>query len=141
MVVRFTIPGEPKGKGRPRFARQGNFVRTYTPEATAVYENKVAFFYAANCKKLMFEGAVSLTLTFYFPIPKSTSKKQRALMLERKVYHTKKSDLDNCVKAVTDGLNRIAFADDSQVAELHAVKLYSEEPRVEVEIESLPRLT
>lgn len=141
MVVRFTIPGEPKGKGRPKFARVGKGVRAYTPAETAAYENKVALFYTAACKKAVFDAPVALTVRCYFPIPKSTSKKQRLLMLEGRVPHTKKPDIDNVVKAVTDGLNGISFADDSLVAELHAVKLYSEEPRVEVEIESLPRLT
>lgn len=29
MMIRFVIPGEPQGKGRPKFSRQGNFVKTY----------------------------------------------------------------------------------------------------------------
>ena len=37
MELKFTIRGEPKGKGRPKFSRQGNIVRTYTPDATANY--------------------------------------------------------------------------------------------------------
>lgn len=140
MVVRFTIPGEPKGKGRPRFARQGNFVKTYTPQETENYENKVRFFYITSCKKFKFaDGPLAVSIKCYFPIPKSTSKKQRALMLEGKVPHTKRPDTDNCIKCVLDSCNGLAWTDDSQVAELHAVKLYSDEPRVEVEIESLPR--
>ena len=39
MELKFTIRGEPKGKGRPKFSRQGNIVRTYTPDTTANYEN------------------------------------------------------------------------------------------------------
>ena len=35
-----TIPGEPKGKGRPRFTKRGF---TYTPKDTADYERKVRF--------------------------------------------------------------------------------------------------
>ena len=41
MELKFTIRGEPKGKGRPKFSRQGNIVRTYTPDTTANYENYV----------------------------------------------------------------------------------------------------
>ena len=25
--IKFTVPGEPKGKGRPKFSRQGKFVK------------------------------------------------------------------------------------------------------------------
>lgn len=44
--VVFTIPGEPCGKGRPRFVRQTG--RTYTPEKTARYENLVSLEYQAQ---------------------------------------------------------------------------------------------
>jgi len=40
-TIAFVIPGTPVGKGRPKFARRGNFVSTYTPEKTASYENLV----------------------------------------------------------------------------------------------------
>ena len=35
-----TVPGEPKGKGRPRFTKRGF---AYTPKDTADYEKKVRF--------------------------------------------------------------------------------------------------
>ena len=35
-----TVPGEPRGKGRPRFTKRGF---TYTPKDTADYEQKVRF--------------------------------------------------------------------------------------------------
>ena len=47
---------------------------------------------------------------------------------------TKKSDLDNIVKAVADALNEIAYHDDSSICELHAAKYYSDQPRVEVKL-------
>ena len=40
-AVTFTVPGTPVGKGRPKFARRGNFTVAYTPEKTASYENLV----------------------------------------------------------------------------------------------------
>ena len=39
--VEFVVPGKPVAKGRPRFARHGAHVRTFTPEATERYENLV----------------------------------------------------------------------------------------------------
>jgi Holliday junction resolvase RusA-like endonuclease len=44
--LEFFIPGNPSGKGRPRFARQGQFVRTYTPRETEAYESNIRLFAA-----------------------------------------------------------------------------------------------
>ena len=38
---KFEVMGTPVAKGRPKFARRGNFVSTYTPEKTVNYENLV----------------------------------------------------------------------------------------------------
>ena len=42
MQIMFTVYGNPVAKGRPRFAKRGNFVQTYTPEKTKTYETEVA---------------------------------------------------------------------------------------------------
>ena len=44
MMIRFVIPGEPQGKGRPKFSRQGNFVKTYTPAKTENYEAHIVLY-------------------------------------------------------------------------------------------------
>ena len=49
--IRFTIPGQPFGKQRPKFSRAGAYVKTYTPKETTSYENLVKLFY--NRKKLL----------------------------------------------------------------------------------------
>ena len=41
--IRFTIPGQPFGKQRPKFSRAGAYVKTYTPKETTSYENLVAY--------------------------------------------------------------------------------------------------
>jgi Holliday junction resolvase RusA-like endonuclease len=37
--LHFMVEGTPIGKGRPKFARRGNFVSTYTPTKTRNYED------------------------------------------------------------------------------------------------------
>lgn len=67
---------------------------------------------------------------FYFEIPKSTPKKNRA-----EAVHTKKPDLDNLVKFIKDCLNGEAWKDDSQVVSLFAQKIYERDgngPRTEI---------
>jgi Holliday junction resolvase RusA-like endonuclease len=131
MEVKFTIPGTPCGKGRPKFSRQDNFIRTYTPESTASYENLVKLYYQQN-HKITLIGAIKVDIVAYFSIPKSTSKKQRQLMLDGIVRPTKKPDFDNIGKIICDALNKIAYDDDSQIVEANIYKVYADIPRVEV---------
>jgi Holliday junction resolvase RusA-like endonuclease len=129
---RFTIPGKPCSKGRPRFARMGNFVRAYTPKSTASYENLVKLSYIGACRQPAYPAGVPLRLSVvaYFEIPKSWSKKRKA----ETVWHTSKPDGDNIAKTM-DALNGIAWHDDSQVAVLHVEKHMTDDwPRTEIEI-------
>jgi Holliday junction resolvase RusA-like endonuclease len=134
MKAEFTVPGIPVAKGRPRFSRQGNFVRTFTPEKTYNYEQLVKLaFMQAGCEKL--SGAVKVRIIAYFPIPKSTSKKRQKMMAEGEIRHMVKPDAENVSKGILDALNKLAYDDDSNIIELHIEKWYSENPRAEIYIE------
>lgn len=138
MKVKFVVPGEPKGKGRPRFQRVGaKGVRTYTPDTTATYENLVKVMYFNAAGNLTLTGPLSIRIDAFFPIPKSASKIKRSLMLEQTVRPTVKCDADNIAKIVLDGLNEVAFADDKQVVQMTVLKWYAEEPKVVVSIGEL----
>jgi len=67
-------------------------------------------------------------------MPKSDSKKKRAAKLAGEIRPTKKPDIDNCIKAIADSLNTIAYKDDTQIVKVVAEKRYSEKPRVEITI-------
>lgn len=130
--VTFTIPGQPKGKMRPKVTMQCGFAHAYTPKETATYENYVRVIYQICKDKTFLEGAIQAEIVAFFPIPKSTSKKNRALMLAGEIKHTKKVDCDNLAKIVLDSLNGIAYKDDAQIYELSVKKLYADEPKVVV---------
>lgn len=139
MLVRFTIPGDPVAKGRARsVTRRGkggaSYIAHITPEKTERYEARVAVFaQQAMAGAQPAEGAVSLSVQAYFPIPASWSKKRQQAARDGLEHHTKKPDLDNVIKAVKDGMNGVAWKDDSQVvAMIDCRKLYSDTPRVEV---------
>ena len=132
MTFTFDIVGEPQGKGRPRFSTRGGFVKTYTPEKTASYENFVKLCYLNKYKGKKLDGEIIAEIIAYFPIPKSFSKKKRSEAIEGKIKPTKKPDTDNIAKTILDSLNGIAFEDDKQVVALLVKKLYGEEPRVVV---------
>ena len=134
-MIEFTIPGEPKGKARPRLGRGGH---TYTPRDTRQYEHEVAEAYyrvlpqdAEEVKPI--EGPVAVEITAYFGIPRSKSKKERLRIIRENVRPTKKPDIDNIEKIICDALNGIAYRDDSQVTDSYVRKRYvseDEEPRV-----------
>lgn len=127
-AVKFVIPGDPVGKGRPRFVRATG--HTYTPERTKNYEDLIRLRYPGG----MFPGDahIRLCVDAYFGIPRSKPKKERKKMLTGEIRPAKKPDADNIVKSIMDGLNGTAYADDAQVVEVTCRKFYSENPRVEI---------
>ena len=139
MKVHFSVLGEPKGKGRPRFRRQGNYVAAYTPEETASYENLIKMEYRRQCGDIFFQRgtALDMKITAYYTIPKSESKRKRQAMLDRVILPMKKPDVDNLVKVYMDAGNGVIFDDDAQVTSIGVRKFYSDKPMVVVTIESV----
>lgn len=131
--LRFSVPGEPKGKGRPRFMRGTGLA--YTPKQTQIYENLVAMSFRESFPDwIPTEEPISMTFDAYFSIPKSWSKKKRQMAIEGRIRPTKKPDSDNIAK-VKDALNEIAWKDDAQVIHEEVSKYYSDNPRLEICIE------
>jgi Holliday junction resolvase RusA-like endonuclease len=136
MRLDFTIPGAPRGKGRPRASRFGGGVRLYTDAKTASYENLITLAAIEALKgRARLEGPLCVSVMVRLEPPASASKKLRAMMLAGEVRPTKKPDLDNVVKAVLDGCNGVAFADDAAVCWINAGKRYAETAGVDVTIE------
>ena len=133
--VSFEVPGEPKGKGRPRFSTKTG--RAFTPQDTLNYENLVKFQYKMKAIDQYTENPIKATIICYYSIPKSFSKKKRELALCGFLRPTKKPDADNCGKAILDALNGIAYQDDRQVVILIVEKYYGEKPFVKVDLEEL----
>lgn len=139
MKVKFTIPGEAVAKGRPRFSAVGRYVKAYTPAKTANYENLVKLEYERQCGDQRFPEGVALHLMadFQFAIPKSASKKKQQMMREDTIVPTKRPDIDNCIKCLTDGLLGVAYKDDSQIAFIECRKSYSDNPETLVIIQTV----
>lgn len=133
MQICFEVPGPPRGKGRPRFARRGNFVKTYTDAATASYEDQIRF-YALKAMESSEPLKTALEAFIYvrLPVPQSYSKKRTEACLSGLERPCKKPDLDNIVKSYMDGMNGIVYVDDSQVVEIHTTKVYAEVGGVDV---------
>lgn len=137
MTVSFIIPGEPKGKGRPRVSMRGGFARAYTPSATRSYESEIAKA-ASDAGAEPVTGPVALDVYAYHEIPRSWPRAKRQNAIDGFLRPTgPRNDLDNVVKAVSDALNGVAYRDDGQVVELRAERAYSVEPRVSVEVRQI----
>ena len=127
LVVTFAVDGDPVPKGRPRFARRGQFVQTYTDAKTIDYETQVAMKarHAIGATKPL-ESALTVFLYLRYTVPASYSKKRKEACLNGLEY-PKKVDIDNVYKSVTDAMNGIVYVDDSQIVEAHIKKVYAEE--------------
>lgn len=125
----FTVPGAPKGKGRPRVTKAG---RAFTPKDTAAYENLVRLYFTQTYPRhVPLPCPIRAEISAYFPIPKSWPKKKRQQWKNGEIFPTVKPDADNIAKSILDSLNNIAFTDDSHVIELSVRKLYGAFPRVD----------
>ncbi len=138
MKVRFTVLGEPQGKGRPKFSKRGDFVVTRTPDETVIYENLIQTEFLRQCGNVRFNDNdyLDMRIMAYYSIPSSASKKKRRMMIEKEIRPTKKPDADNIIKVVADSLNQVAYRDDSQIVDTMIRKYYSEQPRIEVVIQT-----
>jgi Holliday junction resolvase RusA-like endonuclease len=127
LVVTFTVDGDPVPKGRPRFARRGQFVQTYTDAKTIDYETQVAMRarHALGATKPL-ETALTVFLYLRYAVPASYSKKRKEACLLGLEY-PKRIDIDNVYKSITDAMNGIVYLDDSQIVEAHIKKVYAEQ--------------
>ena len=132
-VARFFVPGEPVAKGRPRASTIGGKARLYTPAKTQNYENLVRLA-CTNIVAAPLFGPCAVSVEAVLPIPQSWSEKRTRAALDGAEKPTKRPDLDNYLKAILDGMNGVAFADDCQVVEISARKRYGSRPGVWVEL-------
>ena len=136
--ITFVIPGDPLAKKRPRFTRRGHAyneqkadeegfgwqIKSQLPKGFAMFEK---------------DTPVALECSFYLSIPESASKKKQREMAMQIIKHTKKPDLDNCVKYVKDCLKSIIYHDDSAVIKETSTKEYSSIPRTEIVISKVEK--
>ena len=132
-MLTYMVEGNPIGKGRPKFARRGSFVSTYTPTKTRDYENVIK----EVAKKAMgsneiLETPVTVAIYITVPIPASYSKKHTEACLKDIERPIKKPDIDNIAKCFLDAMNNIVYLDDTQVLTLHVTKVYGTVGMVEV---------
>jgi Holliday junction resolvase RusA-like endonuclease len=128
------IPGELRGKARPRVLRSGH---SYTPQQTVSAENWIKACAVEQGVMRPLLGPLGLCVEIERAVPPSWSKKKRAAALAGEIKPTGKPDLDNVVKLLGDALNKIAWDDDSQIVTLTVVRIFSERSRAEIKVVQL----
>lgn len=140
-LLDFTIPGQPVAQGRPRATTMGKGrnkkIMMYDPKESKEYKRYAALIAKQHAPKTPFTEQLSVVLKIYRQIPKSTTKKDRALFLAGIKRPVTKPDTDNYTKAVLDALNGIIWQDDSQIVDIYASKYYSDNPRVEILVKDI----
>lgn len=141
--VELIVYGDPISKQRPKVSMANGVVRTYTPSKTMNYENRVAHEYIAKYQGQMFEvdEPIVAMVTFYFGLNKGDYGKKGLNKSGREKiamgFATIKQDIDNLLKSVFDGLNRVCYPDDRQIVSILAQKVYTQDtPRVEIYLDS-----
>ena len=137
--IKFTVPGKPKGKARPRFrvvtpkGKKG-FVQTYTPKDTQSEEGAIRHFASlAMAGRAPLAGPLIISMCGYMPVPASWSKKLQAQALAGEIYPTGKPDYDNLAK-MQDACNGIVWVDDALIVDAHIYKRYSDRPRLSISV-------
>lgn len=125
------INTKPIPKERPRFNRSTG--RTYTPNTTKDFEEHIAYEYLNQGGEYFDSKPIKLKLTFGFEVPKSYSKKKREEAL-RGISTPSKCDIDNLVKCVQDGLNKVAYSDDRYIHTIEATKKFDVENYIIIDI-------
>jgi len=136
--MKIIVPHVPVVASRPRVTKWS----TYFKEPYNSYKKYLGNFF----KEWILENhheifpqyvPLRVDISFYMPIPKSTSKKKTLVLQEEETFHTKAFDLDNAEKAILDGMNKKIWYDDGQIARLSSEKVYSGNPRTEITITEL----
>lgn len=137
MKITFTVPGQARGKERPRTIRFADGrPHTYTPTRTKNTEDAIARAYEKAAHGLTFDDKiVSVKIRAFFQIPTSWTKAEKERARQGLRQPCVKPDLDNIAKMFLDALNGVAYNDDKQIISMDVSKTYGEPARTEITIQ------
>ncbi len=124
----FLIPFEPKPQSRPRATIRGRHATVYEDPKMMKWRKQVTDYIKENYDGRYFDGAICVK-----------AKQLYSKYISERLWHVKKADVDNLVKSLFDSISKseIVWSDDAIVCDLRARKLYSPNPRIEIEIEEI----
>jgi len=152
--MKITIPGEPVAKARHRTVMRGNFPHSYDPQEKhnnaikAYLTSKIREAFDSPDKQIALEAyslalseSFNVEMTFYMPFPKSKPLRLANRFSWGLETMVSKPDLDNLEKGILDNASGILFPDDRLVTKIASQKLYSDNPRTEINIMPQKKVT
>lgn len=112
------VPGVPRPQPRPRV--YGKRTVSDSPDSRA-WKDVVAWTWRQSGADMIAEGPVEMTVDLTLPRPKRLMRRKD---VDSPVPCDRRPDIDNHLKAIMDGLQGVAFADDGQVAAVLVRKWY-----------------
>jgi len=127
MNLSFFCAGTPKAQPRVKAYVRGGHAGVYTPDGAETWKQEVRRQAVANAPESIIAGVVRIELDFFLPRPKTHLDRHGVPKPKSPVWHCKKPDLDNLIKAVTDAITdtQRIWLDDSQICEITATKTYA----------------
>jgi len=122
------IKGKPIPLARARAGKKGFYDPQYQAKQNFAWEVKRIW------RKEPLNKAIKVNFYFYIGMPKSWSKKKRAI--KDLTLHDQTPDLSNLIKFVEDALNDTLWKDDKLIGKIKAFKRWSNDPRTIIEIAS-----
>ena len=119
--LRFPLDPVPKDRHRSVVirGRRGPSVRSYSTRRNEVFERDVKRLARFQMPRPLV-GPLRVFIIFTLPVPKPGRPGCRLAL------PAVAPDIDNLIKSLFDGLNRVAWKDDAQVVQVHAQKVYAE---------------
>lgn len=128
MEVKFKVPGNPKGKQRPRICRINERSVAYAPKQTIEYEKLIRASYAA-ASNVFFEKNTPLEMSIvaFFNTPSCPTDG----------WYLKRPDSDNIIKIIMDALNGVCYHGDNQICRIYFEKKYADIPETKITIKEI----
>lgn len=128
--ITYIIEGDPIALARHRHRND----KTWDPQ------KQLKLFWGIELKRQhndrpFYTGPLSLEVNFFFDFPEKMTEKKKDLLTGTP--HTKRPDLDNCIKFICDIANSILYQDDCSIACIKAQKLYDPIARTEFTIREI----
>ncbi len=136
--MKLILLGNPIAKARARAFPRGKHIMFYDPQTGLKNEVRDQFcrFVSESVEASEIAKATAFTVEWYFylPVAGSVSASQRNAKLWGFDLPNHKPDYDNLEKFYLDCANGILWRDDAMVIDAGAHKIYSSQPRIEVNI-------
>lgn len=127
MNLDFFVAGIPKAQPRVKAFVRGGHAGVYTPNSAETWKQTVRSNATVVAPESILTGPIRISLDFFLPRPKAHLKRDGSLRKNQPIWHCKKPDLDNLIKAVIDAITdtQRIWLDDSQICQISATKSYA----------------